>query len=150
MDAADADRPASAPAAVQRARALNLALLASLLLLCLVWELWLARTGTGTLALKALPLLPCLPGLWRHRLYTYRWLSLLVWLYVTEGLVRATSETGPAQTLAVLEVVLATALFIGCVHYIRLRLPRGTKAGSAAAVGTAKPSSSSEPVSPAP
>lgn len=138
----------AAPAAVQRARSLNLVLLTALLLLCLLWELWLARTGSGTLALKALPLLPCLPGLWRHRLYTYRWLSLLVWLYVTEGLVRATSESGPAQVLAALEVAIATALFIGCVHYIRLRLPRRPKAG-AAAPASASPSSS-EPASPAP
>ena len=28
------------------------------------------------------------------RLYTYRWMSLLVWLYVAEGAVRATSERG--------------------------------------------------------
>jgi hypothetical protein len=33
-------------------------------------------------------------GLLRHRLYTFRWLSLLVWLYVTEGLVRAPATAG--------------------------------------------------------
>jgi uncharacterized membrane protein len=68
-------------------------LLAIGLLLALVahgaaWELWWAPTGRGTLAIKVLPLLAALPGLWRWRLYTYRWLSLLVWLYVAEGLVR--------------------------------------------------------------
>ena len=55
-----------------------------------------------------------------------------------------------SQTLAVLEVVLATALFIGCVHYIRLRLPRRAKTGPAGTVGTASPSPSSDPSSPAP
>jgi uncharacterized membrane protein len=41
------------------------------------------------------------PGLLRHRMYTYRWLSLLVWLYFTEGVVRATTEGGLSQRLAV-------------------------------------------------
>ena len=116
-----------APAAVQRARAAAVALLLALAALCLLWEAWLAPTGSGTLAVKALPLLLCLPGLLRHRLYTHRWLSLLVWLYVTEGLVRATSEGGLSQPLAVAEVALALLLFGACVHYIRLRLPRRPK-----------------------
>lgn len=126
VDAVDAPAaaPAPAPPAVRRARALVLALLLALIVLGLAWELWLAPTGSGTLAIKVLPLLPCLPGLWRHRLYTYRWLSLLLWLYVTEGLVRATSEGGTARALAVAEVAIAIALFALCVRYIRLRLPR--------------------------
>ena len=86
--------PQPAPARVRRWQALALACTVALLLLGLGWELWWAPTGRGTLALKVLPLLPALPGLWRHRLYTYRWLSLLVWLYFTEGAVRATSEHG--------------------------------------------------------
>ena len=48
------------------------------------WELWWApvRPGGSTLFLKVLPLCFAVAGLLRHRLYTYRWLSLLVWLYV--------------------------------------------------------------------
>jgi hypothetical protein len=42
-------------------------------------------------------------------LYTYRWLSLLVWLYFTEGVVRATSETGLSQALAAAEMALCLA-----------------------------------------
>ena len=122
--------PVEAPAAVRKARGAVSALLVVLALLCLAWELWLAPTGRGTWAIKALPLLLCLPGLWRHRLYTYRWLSLLVWLYVTEGLVRATSEGGLGQWLAAAEVLLGTALFVLTVHYIRLRLPRKPKTGT--------------------
>lgn len=121
---ADGGTPATPPPSVQLARHGAVALSIALALLCLLWEAWLAPTGSGTLALKALPLVPCLPGLLRHRLYTYRALSLLVWLYVTEGLVRATSEGGLSQWLAAAEVVLALALFAQCVHYIRLRLPR--------------------------
>ena len=122
-----------APPAVRHARGAVLALLAALLLLCLAWELWLARTGSGTLALKALPLALCGIGLLRHRLYTYRWLSLLLWLYVTEGLVRATSEHGLSRTLAAAEVALALALFALCVRYIRLRVPRIRKTRRTAA-----------------
>ena len=126
----EADAPRPAPPPVQRARGLGLLLLMLLIALCLAWELWLAPTGSGTLALKVLPLLPCVVGLLRHRLYTYRWLSLLLWLYVTEGLVRSTSETGLSQALAAAEVALSVALFVLCVHYIRLRVPKRPKAAT--------------------
>ena len=80
--------------------------------------------------LKALPLALCLAGVLRHRLYTLRWLSLLVWLYVTEGLVRATSEHGPGAWLAAAEVLLCVVLFVACTAHIRLRL-RQAKAAAA-------------------
>ena len=124
----DAEAPKPAPPPVQRARGLGLLLLALLIGLCLAWELWLAPTGSGTLAIKVLPLVACAAGLLRHRLYTYRWLSLLLWLYVTEGLVRSTSETGLSQALAAAEVALSVALFVLCVHYIRLRVPKVPRA----------------------
>lgn len=119
--------PREAPRAVQLGRRLVIALLLMLILLGLAWELALAPTGRGTWAIKVLPLLACLPGLARHRLHTYRALSLLVWLYVTEGLVRATTEGGAGQRLAIAELALALLLFAACVHYIRLRLPRRSK-----------------------
>lgn len=119
-----AEAPREAPPAVQRARTATVWMLALLIALCLAWELWLAPTGRGTWAVKALPLALCVPGVLRHRLYTHRWLSLLVWLYVTEGLVRATSEQGLSQALAAAEVLLSVALFVCSVHYIRLRVPR--------------------------
>jgi uncharacterized membrane protein len=93
-----------------------------LILLCLAWELWLAPTGRGTLAVKALPLLAAPVGLWRYRMYTYRWLALFIWLYVMEGLVRSTSEAGLGQWLALVEVVLSVAIFIACTAQIRQRL----------------------------
>jgi len=125
-------QPGSPAAAVSMARWAALALLGALMALCVAWETWLAPTGRGTLAIKALPLLAAVPGLWRHRLYTYRWLSLLVWLYVLEGLVRATSERGPGAWLAGVEVALATALFAVVTFYIRRRLAAGATAASSA------------------
>jgi uncharacterized membrane protein len=101
------------------ARALAVGSTLALIALGLVWELWLAPTGRGTLALKVLPLLLPLPGLLKPRLYTYRWTSLLVWLYFTEGAVRATSERGTGAVLAACEVLLSLALFAACLLHVR-------------------------------
>lgn len=111
------------PTAAERlSRNLALAATVALLLLCLAWELWLAPTGHGTLALKALPLLLPLAGLWRYRMYTYRALALFIWLYVLEGLVRSTSEGGRGQWLALAEVLLGGIVFTACTAQIRQRL----------------------------
>lgn len=118
--------------AVQQLRAASIACTLALVVLALAWELWLAPTGQRTLALKALPLALALPGLARHRLYTYRWLSLLLWLYVLEGLLRATTEGGISMALAVAEVALALGLFTATTLYIRYRL-RGARAAAAPA-----------------
>jgi uncharacterized membrane protein len=114
---------ATDPLAVLRAtRVLALGATLALIALGLAWELWLAPTGSGTLAIKVLPLLLPLAGLMRMRLYTYRWTSLLVWLYVAEGAVRATSERPPGSLLASAEVVLALVLFVACAVHVRARL----------------------------
>ncbi|WP_457354071.1 DUF2069 domain-containing protein [Roseateles sp. P5_D6] len=111
------------PTAVERlTRNLALAATVALILLCLAWELWLAPTGRGTLAVKALPLLAAPVGLWRYRMYTYRWLALAIWLYVMEGLVRSTSEGGLGQWLALGEVLLGVVIFTACTAQIRQRL----------------------------
>ena len=103
-------------------------------MLGLAWELWLAplRPGGSWWAIKVLPLCLPLPGLLKNRMYTYRALSLLVWLYATEGLVRVGSDRGLAQLLAGLEVLLCVALFVACTVHIRLRL-RAARAALAAA-----------------
>jgi uncharacterized membrane protein len=93
----------------------------------LAWELWLAPTGSGTWAIKVLPLLLPLPGLWRARLYTYRWLSLLVWLYFAEGMVRAASDQGLSAWLAAAQVALCLLLFGACAMHVRRRLRRGAQ-----------------------
>ncbi|MFT3856370.1 MAG: DUF2069 domain-containing protein [Aquabacterium sp.] len=105
-------------------RLLNVALLLSLIGLGLCWELWLAplKGGSGALALKVLPLTFAIAGMLKHKLYTYRWMSLLIWLYFTEGVVRATGDTGVSQALAGIEVTLSVALFTACAVYVRLRL----------------------------
>lgn len=94
-------------------------------MLGLAWELWLAplRPGGSLMALKVLPLAIPLAGLLKNRMYTYRWVSLMVWLYFTEGVVRAWSDTnGISQLLALVEVLLCLVLFVACAWHVRLRL----------------------------
>jgi uncharacterized membrane protein len=90
----------------------------------LAWELWLAplRPGGTLLALKVLPLCFPLTGLLKNRMYTYRWLSLLIWLYFTEGVVRAWSDAVPSNYFALAEVVLCVVLFTACALHVKLRL----------------------------
>ena len=118
---------AHASARVQGLRLLCVGLLLALIALGAGWELWWAplRPGGSTLVVKVLPLCLAIAGLLRHRLYTYRWLSLLVWLYVAEGGVRLWSDTGLGQQLAWLELSLGVALFVALASYIRLRLRVG-------------------------
>jgi uncharacterized membrane protein len=117
--------PREPDAVVRSSRAAALGGLVALIVLGLAWELWLAPTGSGTLALKVVPLVLCLAGLWRHRMYTFRWLSLLVWLYFMEGVTRAWTEPGIGRWLAVAEVVLSLFLFACSSLYIRWRLRQG-------------------------
>ncbi|MCF8167283.1 MAG: DUF2069 domain-containing protein [Rhodoferax sp.] len=109
---------------VKLTRWLAVGSLLGLIILSLAWELLLAplRPGGSWLALKALPLCIPLAGLLKNRMYTYRWVSLLVWLYFTEGVVRAYSDKPPGNFLAMAEVVLCLMLFVACALHVRLRL----------------------------
>lgn len=109
--------------------------LLGLIVLSLAWELWLAplRQGGSWLALKALPLAFPLAGLLKRRMYTYRWVSLVVWLYFTEGVVRAWSDVGTGRWLALAEVALCLLLFTACALHVRLRQRHARAAGTAAA-----------------
>jgi uncharacterized membrane protein len=118
------------PAFVARTRALAVGSLVALIVLSIAWELWLAPTGNGGWVVKVIPLLFPLPGLLRNRMYTYRWLSLLVWLYFTEGVVRAYSDRGLGSPLAMVEIVLCLLLFTACALHVRWRL-RAAKGASA-------------------
>ena len=121
--------PRAAPASVRRAQIVAVAALLGLIVLSLAWELWLAplRPGGSWLALKALPLCLPLAGFLKNRMYTYRWVSLMVWLYFIEGVVRAWSDASPSNWLAMIEIVLCLVLFTASTALIRLRL-RSAKA----------------------
>ncbi len=95
--------------------------LLGLIVLSLLWERWLSpiRPGGSWLMLKAIPLLLPLRGLLYGKRYTYQWSSLLILAYLTEGLVRATSDTGTSQMLAVIEVILSTIYFVSVLMFCR-------------------------------
>ena len=108
--------------------------LVGLIVLGVLWEMVLApiRPGGSLLALKVLPLILPLAGVMKNRMYTYRWLSLLVWLYFTEGVVRAWSDKPPSNYLAMIEVVFCLVLFTACTLHVKIRfkgipkLPKGS------------------------
>ncbi len=99
--------------------------LIALIFLCLLWEIWLAplKPGGSWMMAKTFPLLAVLFGILKGRRYTYQVSSLLALLYVMEGSVRATSDTGPSQGLALIECLLAIVFFVSVVIYARLSAP---------------------------
>jgi uncharacterized membrane protein len=113
-------------------RWMALASLTGLIVLGLAWEMWLApiRPGGSLLALKVLPLVVPLAGFLKNKLYTYRWVSLMVWLYFMEGAVRAWSDKPPSNILAFIEVLLCLVLFTACAMHVRIRLKAAKAAAS--------------------
>ena len=114
--------------------------LLGMIILGLAWELVLApiRPGGSLLALKVLPLCFPLIGLLKNRMYTHRWVTLMVWLYFTEGVVRAYSDQPPSSYLAMIEIALCLLLFLASAMHIRWRF-RDIKNAAAASAPDAKP-----------
>lgn len=96
--------------------------LLALILLALAWETILAplKPGGSLLMLKAVPLLLPLFGILHGKRYTYKWASMFILLYFTEGVVRAWSDTGLSAQLALAEVALSIVFFICAIFYARL------------------------------
>lgn len=136
--ASPALRPAATDQGVAATRWVAAGSLLALMLLCLAWELVLApvRPGGSWLALKALPLCIPLAGLLKNRMYTYRWLSLVIWLYFIEGVVRGWGDKPPSQWLAWGEVALSLVLFTACTLHVRVR-QRNARAAAAATAAAA-------------
>ena len=127
--------------AVAATRWLAAGSLLALIALCLAWELLLAplRPGGSWLALKALPLCVPLAGILKNRMYTYRWVSLVIWLYFIEGVVRAWSDARPSSWLAMGEIVLCLVLFTACTLHVRLRQRNARVHAQAQAIGETAP-----------
>ena len=120
------------PAGVDLTRKMAVGSLLGLIVLGLAWELWLAplRPGGSWWAIKVLPLCIPLAGLLKNRMYTYRWVSMLVWLYFIEGVVRAWGDTWPSNALAGLQTLLCTALFVACALHVRIRFKAAKATGN--------------------
>ena len=113
--------PNTLPNSIAWIRVVAVVSLLALIVLCLAWELWLAPTGSKSLALKALPLALPLAGFLKNRMYTFRWVSLFIWFYAAEGCVRAFGDRGISATLAMIELVLCLVLFTACSLHVRWR-----------------------------
>ena len=103
-------------------RLLALFSLIALFVLCLLWEIVLApiKPGGSLLFLKALPLAFALKGVSRGSLYTMQWASMLILLYLMEGVVRATSDpAGPSIWLAWMEILFSVTFFLSAIFYVR-------------------------------
>ena len=58
-----------------------------------LWEIKLYPLRDGSLLwLKVLPLIPLLPGLFQGRLRSLQWLTLIIWFFITEAIVRVSSD----------------------------------------------------------
>ncbi len=93
---------------------------ALLCLLCIGWE-WLGaplKLGGTLMVLKCLPLALCLKGLWRGKLYVLQVTSMLVLLYMSEGVIRGIGDTGASQYYAWAEFVLSWICFFACLFYV--------------------------------
>lgn len=95
--------------------------LVALILLCVAWELLLSplRPGGSWLVLKVIPLLLPLRGVLKRDVYTMQWSSLLILLYVAEGIVRAVSDRSVVSvTLGWIEVALSCVYFLCAIAYL--------------------------------
>jgi uncharacterized membrane protein len=105
--------------------------LVALIVLCVLWEGWLApiRPGGSWLTLKALPLMFAVRGVLHGRRYTSQWLSMVVLLYFIEGVLRA-FDPGLIGPLAWVEIVLSVLLFVAAVGHAHMSAPSRDKAAS--------------------
>lgn len=96
--------------------------LVCLFLLCILWELFLApiKPGGSLMFLKAVPLAFAIRGVAKGSHYTLQWSSMLVLLYLMEGVVRVMSDPpGPSILLAWFEILFSTVFFFAAILYVR-------------------------------
>lgn len=101
-------------------------------LLIPVWLLWLAPASYGgeneitgnkliSTALLWLPLWLPMYGIIIGKAYTFAWANFIVMIYFLHSLTNLWVSSGMYQFLALIELTLATTMFIGCTYYARHR-----------------------------
>nr|WP_324292076.1 DUF2069 domain-containing protein [Arsukibacterium ikkense] len=101
-------------------------------LLIPVWLLWLAPASYGetseltgnrliSTALLWLPLWLPMYGIIKGKAYTFAWANFIVMIYFLHSLTNLWVSAGWYQMLALIELVLATIMFVGCTYYARYR-----------------------------
>ena len=68
--------------------------------------------------LLSLPLLIPLPGLWRDRLYTYRWVGFMTMIYFCVGISEWVANP-ELQIYALATIIFSTLLFLASIYYAR-------------------------------
>jgi uncharacterized membrane protein len=72
--------------------------------------------------LLAVPLLLPLPGLWRDRLYTYRWVGFMTLIYLCIGISESVANP-ELRSYGLVTAVSSITLFLASIYYARyLRL----------------------------
>jgi uncharacterized membrane protein len=110
---------------MQTQRVFHTGAVTSLVILCvwlLAWEIVVAplHPGGSLLALKVLPLLLPLRGVLKRDLYTLQWSSMVILIYLIEGVVRAWSDrTEMSRLMALGETMLVCAYFLFALLYLR-------------------------------
>jgi uncharacterized membrane protein len=136
---ATARRAAAAPLAARRRAAAQWAAgaLIALIVLSIAWEWRLAplRPGGSMLVFKAIPLALALPGVLRHRVYTLQWASMLILLYLAEGIVRGMTDRGLSARLGWIETALALIFFVSALVYVAPFKRAARQAQKAASAG---------------
>ena len=90
-----------------------------------LWILWLAPPQLGNpyilLGLLWLPLWLPLYGIIKGHAYTMAWANFIVMIYFLHSLTNLWVSSGMHFLLSILELVLASLMFIGCTYYARFR-----------------------------
>ena len=96
-----------------------------LFLLQPLWILYLAPPELGNrwllLTLLWLPLWFPLYGIIKGHAYTLAWANFIVMIYFLHSLTHLWVSEGTRQILALIELLLASLMFIGCTYYARNR-----------------------------
>ncbi|WP_092483200.1 DUF2069 domain-containing protein [Candidatus Ichthyocystis hellenicum] len=96
---------------------------ATLAVHCVLWEAVIApiRPHHFWLSLKSVPIILSLFFLNKRSIRSFQATTLLVWLYIFEGLSRSFSDISTISKLcALIEIFLSLALFAFCIAFVRL------------------------------
>ncbi len=89
---------------------------------CVLWESVLApiRPHHFWLSLKCIPIVWALMCFIKKKIRTFQATTLLIWIYVFEGLSRLFSDTAPySRVCALIEIILSISVFIFCTNLVR-------------------------------
>ena len=85
-----------------------------------LWEVTIYPLRDGSILwLKVLPLIPLLPGLFQGRLRALQWLTLIIWFFITEAIVRVASDPSENFIWSCIWLVLGVTTLISAMAAVR-------------------------------